>query len=99
MNGISYFRPIYSDIGPGISRKTKIDLVIIFRFNQGKGLTSGEKATLRRKILAKARTCGIEVKNFGKANTSEEFAAVVQELIIMETKTHYLAEILFLSEM
>jgi len=57
------------------------------RFNQAKGLTSGEKATLRRKILARAKACGIEVKNFGKANTAEEFAAVTQELIVMETKT------------
>ena len=57
------------------------------RFNQGKGLTSGEKATLRRKILSRAKTCGIEVQNFGKANTDEEFAAVAQELIAMETKT------------
>jgi hypothetical protein len=56
------------------------------RFNQGKGLTSSEKGTLRRKILARAKTCGIEVLNFGKANTAEEFAAVVQELITMETK-------------
>jgi hypothetical protein len=57
------------------------------RFNQGKGLTSGEKAALRRKILSRAKACSIEVRNFGKANTVEEFAAVVQELIAMETKT------------
>jgi len=56
------------------------------RFGQGKGLTSGEKASLRRKILSRAKACGIEVRNFGKANTAEEFAAVVQELIVMETK-------------
>ncbi len=57
------------------------------RFNQGKGLTSGEKATLRRKIMARAKACSIEVKNFGKADTVEEFAAVVQELITMDNKT------------
>ncbi len=57
------------------------------RFNQGKGLTSGEKATLRRKILARASACGIEVKNFGKANTNDEFAVVVQELITMDNNT------------
>lgn len=51
------------------------------RFNQAKGLTSGEKATLRRKILARAKACGIEVKNFAKANTAEEFAAVFAELM------------------
>lgn len=55
------------------------------RFNQGKGLTLSEKATLRRKILARAKACGIEVKNFAKATTAAEFAAVVQELIRMET--------------
>jgi len=57
------------------------------RFNQGKGLTSGEKASLRRKILARAKACSIEVQNFGKADTVEEFAAVVQELITMDKKT------------
>lgn len=57
------------------------------RFNQAKGLTSSEKATLRRKILARAKACEIEVRNFGKANTPEEFAAVVQELITMDKKT------------
>ncbi len=57
------------------------------RFNQGKGLSPGEKASLRRKILARAKACSIEVQNFGKANTSEEFVAVVQELMTMETKT------------
>jgi len=57
------------------------------RFNQGKGLTGSEKATLRRKILSRAKACGIEVRNFGKANTEEEFSAVVQELITMENKT------------
>lgn len=51
------------------------------RFNQAKGLTSGEKATLRRKILARAKQCDIDVKNFGKANTEAEFSAVFEELL------------------
>lgn len=51
------------------------------RFNQAKGLTSGEKATLRRKILARAKACGIEVRNFAKAQTEAEFAAVVKEMV------------------
>lgn len=55
------------------------------RFNQAKGLTPGEKASLRRKILARAKACGVEVKNFAKATTEAEFAAVVEELIRMET--------------
>jgi hypothetical protein len=55
------------------------------RFNQAKGLTPGEKATLRRKIMSRAKACGIKVTSFGKASTVEEFAAVVQELIAMET--------------
>lgn len=51
------------------------------RFNQAKGLTAGEKATLRRKIMSAASKCGIEVKKFAKATTNEEFAAVVIDLI------------------
>jgi hypothetical protein len=51
------------------------------RFNQSKGLTSSEKATLRRKILARAKACGIEVRNFGKATTEAEFAQVVVDLL------------------
>ncbi len=51
------------------------------RFNQAKGLTSAEKATLRRKILARAHACNIEVKNFAKATTESEFAEVLNELI------------------
>jgi len=54
------------------------------RFNQAKGLSSTEKATLRRKILARAHACGIEVKKFGKASTDMEFAEVLKELIAME---------------
>lgn len=54
------------------------------RFNQAKGLTSGEKATLRRKILAAAGKCGIEVRNFAKAETAEEFATVTRELLAKE---------------
>ncbi|KKL34811.1 hypothetical protein LCGC14_2368330, partial [marine sediment metagenome] len=50
------------------------------RFNQSKGLTSGEKATLRRKILARAKACGIKVESFGKATTEAEFAQVVVDL-------------------
>ena len=34
------------------------------RFNQTQGLTSAEKAAARRRILAAAKKCGIEVKNF-----------------------------------
>jgi hypothetical protein len=51
------------------------------RFNQAKDLTSGEKASLRRKILARANACDIEVTNFAKAETADEFAAVVREMI------------------
>lgn len=51
------------------------------RFNQAKGLTSGEKATLRRKILARAKECDINVDEFAKANTPEEFAAVFEQLM------------------
>ncbi len=51
------------------------------RFNQAKGLTSGEKAALRRKILARAKACSIEVNNFAKATTDIEFAELVQEMI------------------
>ena len=50
------------------------------RFNQAKGLTSGEKATLRRKILARAKACGIKVESFAKATTDAEFAQVMDEL-------------------
>ena len=50
------------------------------RFNQSKGLTSSEKATLRRKILARAKACGIKVESFGKATTEAEFAQVVVDL-------------------
>ena len=50
------------------------------RFNQSKGLNSGEKASLRRKILARAKACGIEVRNFTKATTEAEFAQVVVDL-------------------
>jgi len=51
------------------------------RFNQAKGLSSGEKATLRRKILARAKTCGIEVQKFAKATSDAEFAEVLQDLM------------------
>lgn len=51
------------------------------RFNQAKGLTPAEKAQLRRRILARARECGISVRNFAKAQTSAEFDTVVQELL------------------
>ncbi len=50
------------------------------RFNQSKGLTSGEKASLRRKILARAKSCGIEVQDFAKATTEAEFAQIVVDL-------------------
>ena len=51
------------------------------RFNQAKGLDSSEKATLRRKILARAKICGIEVQNFAKANTEEDFMGVLADLM------------------
>lgn len=51
------------------------------RFNQAKGLTSAEKATLRRKILARAKACNIEVKNFAKAETAADFRAVMEEMM------------------
>lgn len=51
------------------------------RFNQAKGLTAGEKASLRRKIMARATECDIEVKNFVKATTTDEFNQVVAELL------------------
>jgi hypothetical protein len=51
------------------------------RFNQAKGLTAAEKATLRRKILAAAKKCGIEVRKFAKAQTEIEFAEVLQDLL------------------
>ncbi len=51
------------------------------RFNQAKGLTAGEKASLRRKIMARAVECDIEVKNFVKATTTDEFNQVVAELL------------------
>jgi hypothetical protein len=50
------------------------------RFNQAKGLTSSEKATLRRKIVARAKACSIEIQNFAKATTEAEFAQVVVDL-------------------
>lgn len=56
------------------------------RFNQAKGLTSSEKATLRRKILARASACGIDVKKFGKANTEAEFSEVVVDLLTEHSK-------------
>lgn len=52
------------------------------RFNQAKGLTAGEKASLRRKIMSAAAKCGIKVNNFAKANTNEEFAGVLNELLV-----------------
>jgi hypothetical protein len=52
------------------------------RFNQAKGLTSSEKATLRRKILARAKACGVEVRNFAKASSEEEFSQVMKELML-----------------
>ncbi|MEE8322500.1 MAG: DUF6582 domain-containing protein, partial [Candidatus Bathyarchaeia archaeon] len=52
------------------------------RFNQAKGLTASESATLRRKILARAKSCGIEVQKFAKATTDVEFAEVVQDLMV-----------------
>jgi len=51
------------------------------RFNQAKGLSSGEKATLRRKILSAAKKCDIEVKDFAKAVSANEFEQVKQSLI------------------
>lgn len=54
------------------------------RFNQAKGLTAGEKSSLRRKILAAAKKCGIKVTNFAKATTNEEFAGVLNELLLQE---------------
>lgn len=54
------------------------------RFNQGKGLTAAEKATLRRKILAAAKKCGIEVRNFAKAESAEDFTTVTLELLSKE---------------
>lgn len=54
------------------------------RFNQAKGLSSSEKATLRRKILAAAKKCGVEVKSFAAATTTEEFANVLNELLLKE---------------
>lgn len=51
------------------------------RFNQAKNLTSGEKASLRRKILARAKTCTIKVTNFVKAETVEEFRDVLEEMM------------------
>ncbi len=52
------------------------------RFSQAKGLSSSEKATLRRKILGRAKTCGIEVRKFAKATTPAEFAEVLQDLMV-----------------
>lgn len=52
------------------------------RFNQAKGLSVGEKASLRRKIMAAASKCGIKVTNFAKANTNEEFAGVLNDLLL-----------------
>lgn len=51
------------------------------RFNQAKNLSSSEKVSLRRKILARAKACNIEVTNFAKAETPAEFAAVVTDLM------------------
>jgi len=51
------------------------------RFNQAKGLSSSEKASLRRKILARAKACEIEVNNFAKAETSLDFAEVINDLM------------------
>jgi len=51
------------------------------RFNQAKGLTPSEKATLRRKILAAAKKCGIEVRQFAKASDGEEFTGVIKDLL------------------
>ncbi|MBD3260357.1 MAG: hypothetical protein GF334_01545 [Candidatus Altiarchaeales archaeon] len=52
------------------------------RFNQAKGLTSSEKATLRRKIMARAKSCGIKVDEFAKATTAEDFEKVFAQLIV-----------------
>lgn len=52
------------------------------RFNQAKGLTSSEKATLRRKIMARAKGCGIRVDQFAKATSAEDFEQVFAQLII-----------------
>ena len=51
------------------------------RFNQAKDLTPGERASLRRKILARANECDIEIKNFAKATTTEEFNEVMVDLL------------------
>ncbi len=50
------------------------------RFNQAKGLDSSEKAALRRKILARARACDIEVTKFAAAETPEDFVEVFAEM-------------------
>jgi len=54
------------------------------RFNQAKGLSPAEKSTLRRKVMSRAKACGIKVEKFAKATTSAEFAEVYKELIAME---------------
>lgn len=56
------------------------------RFNQAKGLTSGEKATLRRKILSRAKACNIEVENFAKATSEEDFDQVLREMLMTEDR-------------
>ena len=56
------------------------------RFNQAKGLTAGEKATLRRKILAAAKKCGIQVRNFAKAMSDVEFQEVLTEMLPIEKR-------------
>jgi hypothetical protein len=51
-------------------------------------LTPSEKATLRRKILSRAGSCGIEIKNFAKAKLADEFAQVVSDLLRVELAEH-----------
>ncbi len=86
-------RQLLPDSGFGVPGKRKFPLDscgrvrnAMSRFNQSKGLNSEEKATLRRKILARARACGIAIQNFGKATTEEDFIEVLRDLL-REQKT------------
>jgi hypothetical protein len=81
-------RKALSDSSFGVPGKRKFPLDTcarvqnaMARFNQAKDLSSSEKASLRRKILARAKACSIEVTNFAKAETTEEFSAVVNDLL------------------
>ncbi len=81
-------RQLLPDSGFGVPGKRKFPLDscgrvrnAMSRFNQSKGLNSEEKATLRRKILARAKACGIAIQNFGKATTDDDFSQVLAEMI------------------